>query len=145
MAVDRKLKIITPYPKTKRYIRLLKPLPQLSPHTRVCGMSRDLNKNKSIKKLKWKFLTDKNSTYQGESNKVIPTSIMTKIDHATTKIHKNITTHKPLDASHKHILPTKMLNSKSLRTKIKTYSKTHINTYKLRRLLNPHAYKKNKK
>jgi hypothetical protein len=44
MAVDRKLKKTIPYQKNKKHIRLLKHLPQQSPHTRVCGMRKVINK-----------------------------------------------------------------------------------------------------
>ena len=142
MTVDRQFKNNTPYPKTKRYTRLLKYLPQQSPHTRVCGMRKDFNKNKSILNEKTKIRLRKTPktkalTYQRKNNITIPT--VTAIKHSLNTLHQNKdkTTNKSLNDTQKHTLLT--LNP--LRTKTKTYPKPHINTHKLRRLLNPHTYK----
>ena len=90
MAVDRKLKKIIPYQKIIGYITLLKNPPQLSPHTRVCGMIRDFNKINNILSIKATIRdTSKNHTLinQQKSNKV--TSNLTK----TTREHTPITIH----------------------------------------------------
>ena len=89
MAVDRKQKKIIPHHKINGHIKLLKHLPQLSPHTRVCGMRRGFDKTNSTLRL---TLKTKTITYQ---RKTIPLPTKTTLEHSFTTMHKNKITSNP--------------------------------------------------
>ena len=148
MAVDRKQKTIITYHKINGYTKLLKYLPQLSPHTRVCGMRRGFNKTNNTSSIKTRLtLKTQKLAYQGESNKDIPTPTKITLKHPVTTMHKNKdkTIIKSLNTTHKHILPTIILNLYTLRSKNKACAKPLINTHTLSKSLNPHTYEtKNK-
>ena len=137
MAVDRKLKKIIPYQKIIGYITLLKNPPQLSPHTRVCGMIRDFNKINNILSIKATIRdTSKNHTLinQQKSNKVTSNLTKTTREHTPITIHTYKNKNNTLDI--KDILPTKNQTLSPLKTKSKTYPKPYNHTHKL----NPQTY-----
>ena len=146
--------IKTNIPCTTKYIvdpqkitnTLMRP-PLESPHTRVCGMRMVFKKTYSNPKTKPKSTnTLKTNTFKSLKIKNVALADTKTIKHTQhPNVYTNKTIHKPVHTTHKHIIPTNILTSNSLRTKTKAYSKTHTITYKLRRLLNPHTYKtKNK-
>ena len=122
--------------KTQKSHSLEKPQHNLKPQTYANkSISLPLNKTPTYLKVK-----SRQFTYQEESNKAISFPTKSTLVHSFTTMHKDKTKDEPLVTTHKHILPTIILASNLFKTKTKTYPKPHINTHKLKRLLNPYTY-----